>query len=101
MSPGRPCRDILDIFFRGRPRPRRARLPGKGGFSPGGILLLWLDLGPLDLHAGPSKLLVSCTLVCPWLVRARVKGKRIPLSVFPDTHALRLLPWFDTFPTYL
>ena len=42
--------------------PCRARLPGKGGFSRSGVLLFWLDLGPLDLHVGPSKLLVSCTL---------------------------------------
>ena len=37
-------------------------LASKGGFSPGGILLLWLDLGPSDLHVGPSNLLVPCTL---------------------------------------
>ena len=62
MSPGRPCQDVSDVFFRGRPRPCRARLPGKGGFFPGGILFFWLDLGLLDLHVGPSKLLISCTL---------------------------------------
>ena len=29
--------------------PCQARLPGKGGSSPGGILLFWLDLGPLEI----------------------------------------------------
>ena len=53
MSPGRLCRDASDASLRGWPRPCRDRLPGKGGFSPGGILLLWLGLGPLGLHVGP------------------------------------------------
>ena len=38
--------------------PCRARLSGKGGFSLGDVLLLWLDLDPSDLHVGPSNLLV-------------------------------------------
>ena len=55
----------LGRLLLGWPRPCRARLPGKGGFSPGGILLLWLDLGPLDLHVGPLMILVSCNLAWP------------------------------------
>ena len=42
--------------------PCQARLPGKGGFSPDDIMLLWFDLGPSDLHVGPSNLLIPCTL---------------------------------------
>ena len=42
--------------------PCRAHLPGKGGLFLDDILLLWLDLGPSDLHVGPSNLLVLCTL---------------------------------------
>ena len=36
----------------------RARLPGKGGPPLADILLLWLDLGPSELHVGSSNLLV-------------------------------------------
>ena len=60
-SPGRPCRDVLGVLFREWLCPRQARLPSKGGFPPGGILLLSLGLGPLDLPAAPSKVLVSYT----------------------------------------
>ena len=31
-SPGRPCRDVWDVLFRGWIRPRQDRLPGKGVF---------------------------------------------------------------------
>jgi hypothetical protein len=39
--------------------PCRARLPGKGGHSPDGALLFWLDLGPSDLHVSLLNFLVS------------------------------------------
>ena len=52
----------LGAFFWGWTHPCRARLPGKGGPSPDGILFLWLAFGPLDLHVDSSELLVSCTL---------------------------------------
>ena len=42
--------------------PCRARLPGKGGPSLADILLLWLDLGPSELHVGSSNLLVLQSL---------------------------------------
>ena len=69
--------------------PCRARLPGKGGLSSDVVLFLWLDLDLSDLHVDPSMLLDLCTLAQSWLVRARVRGKHIPLSVFPDTFAGR------------
>ena len=42
--------------------PCRAHLPAKGGLFLKGIFLLWLDLGPSDMHVGSSNLLVSCIL---------------------------------------
>ena len=38
--------------------PCWARLPGKGGPSLADILLLWLNLGPPELHVGSSNRLV-------------------------------------------
>lgn len=65
--------------------PCRARLPGKGGFSPGGMLLLWLDFGPLDVHVGSSKFLVSCTLIWPWLVSMHESGENVYPCLFSLT----------------
>ena len=42
--------------------PCWASLPGKGGPSLADILLLWLDLGPSELHVGSSNLLVLQSL---------------------------------------
>ena len=43
--------------------PYRACLPDKEGFSLDDILLLWFDLGPYDLHVGPTNLWGSYTLI--------------------------------------
>jgi hypothetical protein len=48
--------------FGGGLTPCRAHLPGKGGPSPDGDLLLWLDLGPSDLHVSPLSPSVPCIL---------------------------------------
>ena len=63
MSTGRLCRGASVVCFWVGLASCRARLPGKGSFSLDDILLLWLDLGPSDLHVGPSNLWGSCTLI--------------------------------------
>ena len=59
--PAGPAGTSWTSSSRGGLTPCRARLPDKGGPSPDSVLLLWLDLGPSDLHVGPLNLLVPCT----------------------------------------
>ena len=93
-SPRRPCRDGLEVFFRGRPRPCQARMPGKGGSSPGGFLLLWLGLGPLDLHVGLMKILISCTRAI-YYSRILYDNKKIFPHKFSDITAMKGIGCFD------
>ena len=65
--------------------PCRAHLSGKGGCSLGDILLLWLNLGPFDLHVAPLNLLVSCTYWLDLGLSVHESGKNIYPYLFSTT----------------
>ena len=62
-KPGQALPGSLGCFASGGGlAPCRAHLPDTGGPSLADILLLWLDLGPPELHVGSSNLLVFQSL---------------------------------------